>query len=206
MKMGNMRWNKCWTQDSHYDVEARKVFDGAEWEEQYRELLATDACESTALWRYAGAFAAHRRIVVTTGSPGPDQSVEGLWSLKILRTILSLSASDSKAVKGIFWLCKIRIKDFRKDEALMIGDSQNTVSGVPSVRIDHLLINRKAKNSPGEIQSTYTITHLTNYMPMSKSGRCLRSAPARVMNNCGQLSQGPKMQSQPLPSWKHFFS
>jgi len=142
-----------------------KVVDGAEWEEQYRELLG-NGCQRVdgALEICRSLSAAHRLFVVTNGIARTQikrLKDSGLYEY-FEDIFISQCIGFQKPSKEFFDYVMSRIKDFRKDEALMIGDSLNTdIRGGLQSGIDTCWINRKAKNSPGEIQSTYTITHLT---------------------------------------------
>jgi len=138
--------------------------DGTEWEDQYREHLgngcqlvegAIEVCQSLS--------ETHRLYVVTNGvaktqlkrlkQSGLYEYFEAVYD--------SQSIGFQKPAKGFFDYVMSNIKDFNKNEALIIGDSLNTdIRGGNLLGIDTCWMNPKLQKSSVEIQSTYTITRL----------------------------------------------
>ncbi len=138
--------------------------DGAEWERQYRELLgsgcqtmdgARELCQRLSV--------SHRLFVITNG-------VEETQRRRLKRSGLfdffedlfySQSIGFQKPSKEYFDYVMGHIRDFHKEEALIIGDSLTTdIKGGLSAGIDTCWINTKSQEAPPEMQSTYTIGSL----------------------------------------------
>ncbi|WP_308639449.1 YjjG family noncanonical pyrimidine nucleotidase [Paenibacillus silvisoli] len=140
--------------------------DGLEWENQYRELLgnghqilldgALDVCQRLS--------ATHRLFIVTNGITRTQikrLKQSGLYDY--FEDIFdSQSIGYSKPSKGFFDYVMNHISHFKREEALIIGDSLNSdIRGGLQAGIDTCWINRTSTTSPPEIQSTHTISSLT---------------------------------------------
>lgn len=139
--------------------------DGMEWENQYRELLgnghqlidgALELCQSLSV--------SHRLFVITNGIT--KTQIKRLKHAGLYRFLEDIFDSQSigfqKPSKEFFDYVMDHIKDFKIREALIIGDSLNTdIKGGLLSGIDTCWINRKSEKYSAEIQSTYTITSLT---------------------------------------------
>lgn len=140
-----------------------KVVDGNEWENQYRELLgngsqlmegALEICQSLS--------ASHRLFVVTNGITQTQIKRLKLSGLHdFFEDIFdSQSIGFQKPSKEFFDYVMSQIKDFNKQEALIIGDSLNTdIKGGLLAGIDTCWINPSQKSS-ADLHSTYTVTNL----------------------------------------------
>lgn len=126
-----------------------KTVDGAEWEAQYRELLG-NGCQ-----RIDGALAIcqrlstlHRLFVITNGITRTQikrLKESGLYDY-FEGVFVSQSIGFQKPSKEFFHYVMDHIRDFRKEEALVIGDSLNTdIKGGFLAGIDTCWINRKAQ-------------------------------------------------------------
>lgn len=142
-----------------------KVVDGIEWENQYRELLG-NGCQliDGALELCQSLCESHRLFVVTNGITKTQikrLKQSGLY--EFFEDIFdSQSIGYQKPSKEFFDYVMNHIKDFCIEEALVIGDSLNTdVKGGFLSGIDTCWINRKAQKCSEEIQSTYTVTSLS---------------------------------------------
>lgn len=141
-----------------------EVVNGIEWEDMYRELLgngcqlmggALEVCQSLSV--------SHRLFVITNGITKTQikrLKDSGLYEF-FEDIFISQSIGFQKPSKEFFMYVMNNIKDFNKDEALIIGDSLNTdIKGGILSGIDTCWINKNALESPLEIQSTYTVTKL----------------------------------------------
>lgn len=141
-----------------------KSVDGIEWEKEYRELLgngcqlmegALEVCQSLSL--------SHRLFVVTNGVAKTQikrLKQSGLYEF-FEDVFDSQSIGYQKPSKEFFNHVMSHIKDFNRNEALIIGDSLNTdIKGGLLSGIDTCWINLKSQKCSAEIQSTFTITNL----------------------------------------------
>jgi len=142
-----------------------KTVDGMEWENQYRELLgnghqlidgALELCQSLSV--------SHRLFVITNGIT--KTQIKRLKQAGLYGFFEDIFDSQSigfqKPSKEFFDYVMDHIKDFEIREALIIGDSLNTdIKGGLLSGIDTCWINRKSEKHSADIQSTYTITSLT---------------------------------------------
>jgi 2-haloacid dehalogenase len=142
-----------------------KVVDGVAWEHEYRELLgngcqlmdgALDVCRSLSN--------SHRLFVITNGIAKTQikrLKMSGLYEF-FEDMFVSQSIGAQKPSKEFFDYVMSHIKGFRREEALVIGDSLNTdIKGGLLSGIDTCWLNRIAQNCPAGIQSTYTIANLS---------------------------------------------
>ena len=141
-----------------------EVVDGIEWEEQYRELLgngsqliegALELCQSLS--------ASHRLFVITNGITKTQiKRLQQSGLYEFFEDIFdSQSIGFQKPSKEFFDYVMRHIKDFKIEEALVIGDSLNTdIKGGILAGIDTCWVNRNLKPSPAEMQITYTVTSL----------------------------------------------
>ena len=141
-----------------------KVVDGIEWENLYRELLG-NGCQ-----HMEGAFEvcqrlslSHRLFVITNGVT--NTQIKRLKQSGLHEFFEDIFASQSigfqKPSRDFFTYVMSHIKEFRQEEALVIGDSLNTdIKGGLLAGIDTCWINHKSQEGSAEIQSTYTITSL----------------------------------------------
>ena len=141
-----------------------KVVDGIEWEEQYRELLgngsqliegALELCQSLS--------ASHRLFVITNGITKTQiKRLQQSGLYEFFEDIFdSQSIGFQKPSKEFFDYVMRHIKDFKIEEALVIGDSLNTdIKGGIQAGIDTCWVNRNLRPSPAEMQITYTVTSL----------------------------------------------
>lgn len=157
-----------------------KVVDGIEWENAYRELLgsgnqlmfegALEVCQKLS--------ASHRLFVVTNGIT--QTQIRRLKQAGLYEYFEQIFDSQSigfqKPSPKFFDYVMNHIKDFNKQEALIIGDSLNTdIKGGILSGIDTCWINRHSQESFAEIQSTYTITSLMEIMDIcgpGNKGKC----------------------------------
>ena len=142
-----------------------EVVDGIEWENMYRELLG-NGCQlmEGALEVCQRLSVSHRLFVITNGvtqtqikrlkQSGLHDFFEDIFD--------SQSIGFQKPFKEFFDYVIGHIKDFNKKQALVIGDSLNTdIKGGILSGIDTCWINTKSQKCSEEIQSTYTVTSLT---------------------------------------------
>ena len=142
-----------------------KTVDGMEWENEYRELLgnghqliegALELCQSLSV--------SHRLFVITNGITKTQiKRLKHAGLYKFFEDIFdSQSIGFQKPSKQFFDYVMEHIKDFNIREALIIGDSLSTdIKGGLQAGIDNCWINRKSQKCSTDIQSTYTITSLT---------------------------------------------
>lgn len=141
-----------------------QVVDGLEWENHYRELLG-NGCQLV-----EGAFelcqnlsGSHRLFAITNGiaktqmkrlkQAGLNPFFEDVFD--------SQTIGFQKPAKKFFDYVACHVRNFNKEEALVIGDSLNTdIKGGILSGIDTCWVNRAAHPGAAEIQSTYTITSL----------------------------------------------
>jgi 2-haloacid dehalogenase len=141
-----------------------QTVDGSEWERQYRDLLsngfqlmegAFDVCRSLSL--------SYRLFIITNGVTETQlkRVKESGLSDFFEDIFISQSIGFQKPAKEFFDYVMSHIKDFNKEEALIIGDTLNSdIKGGILSGIDTCLISRKPHEQLSEIQSTYTITKL----------------------------------------------
>ncbi len=141
-----------------------KIVDGVEWENLYRELLgngcqpmegAFDVCQRFSL--------SHRLFVITNGVT--KTQVKRLKQSGLHEFFEDIFASQSigfqKPSREFFDYVMSHIKEFRRKETLIIGDSLNTdIKGGLLAGIDTCWINHKSQKGSAEIQSTYTVRSL----------------------------------------------
>lgn len=141
------------------------VVDGIEWEDQYRELLG-NGCQlmEGALELCQSLSVSHRLFVVTNGITQTQikrLKQSGLYEF-FEDVFDSQSIGYQKPSKEFFDYVMSHINNFCIEEALMIGDSLNTdIKGGLMSGIDTCWINRRAQKCSAEIQSTYTVTNLS---------------------------------------------
>lgn len=142
-----------------------KVVDGIEWENQYRELLG-NGCQRMegALEVCQNLSVSHRLFVITNGITKTQiKRLKQSGLFEFFEDIFdSQSIGHQKPSKEFFTYVISHIKDFNRKEALIIGDSLNSdIKGGILSGIDTCWINKKLQKCSAEIQSTYTITSLT---------------------------------------------
>lgn len=142
-----------------------KVVDGIEWENLYREFLgnASQLLMEGALEVCQSLSVSHRLFVITNGIT--QTQIKRLKQSGLYEFFEDIFDSQSigfqKPSNEFFDYVMSHIKDFNKEEALIIGDSLNTdIKGGLLSGIDTCWINRKSQKSSAEIQSTYVITSL----------------------------------------------
>ncbi|MGO4545016.1 YjjG family noncanonical pyrimidine nucleotidase [Paenibacillus sp. 2TAB23] len=159
-----------------------KVVDGMEWENVYRELLGSGSqlMIEGALEVCQRLSASHRLFVVTNGITRTQISrlkSSGLYNF-FEQIFDSQSIGFQKPSPKFFEYVMNHIKDFNKQEALIIGDSLNTdIKGGILSGIDTCWINRHAQENASEIQSTYTITNLMEIMDICVPGNKRKCDP-----------------------------
>ena len=141
-----------------------EVVDGIEWEEQYRELLG-NGCQliEGALELCQSLSASHRLFVITNGITKTQiKRLQQSGLYEFFEDIFdSQSIGFQKPSKEFFDYVMRHIKDFKIEEALVIGDSLNTdIKGGIQAGIDTCWVNRNLRPSPAEMQITYTVTSL----------------------------------------------
>lgn len=139
--------------------------DGMEWESRYRELLGSgDQLHMEGALEVCQHLSASHRLFIATNGITITQikrlKQSGLFDF--FEAIFdSQSIGFQKPSTAFFDHVMRHIKDFKKEEALMIGDSLNTdIKGGNLSGIDTCWINRKGLEGSSEIRSTYTITSL----------------------------------------------
>jgi 2-haloacid dehalogenase len=141
--------------------------DGAEWEKQYRELLG-NGCQlmDGALALCQSLSVSHRLFIVTNGVAETQVSRlkrSGLYDF-FEDFFYSQSIGFQKPSIEFFDYVMGHVKDFHREEALIIGDSLNTdIKGGLSAGIDTCWVNTKSQEASAEIQSTYTIKSLAEH-------------------------------------------
>ncbi len=139
--------------------------DGAAWEGIYRELLG-NGCQlmEGALEVCRSLSKAHRLFIITNGVTKTQikrLKESGLFEF-FEDVFTSQSIGFQKPSKEFFDYVISHVNDFDKEEALIIGDTLNSdIKGGLQSGIDTCWMNRKGQPYSGEIQSTYTITKLT---------------------------------------------
>jgi len=149
-----------------------KVVDGAEWDSMYRELLG-NGCQlmEGALEVCRSLSESHRLFIITNGitetqlkrirQSGLSEYFEEVFD--------SQSIGFQKPSKEFFDYVIKHIKDFRLEDALVIGDSLNTdIKGGLLSGIDTCWINKMPQKSSAKIQSTYTAGSLTELFDILK--------------------------------------
>lgn len=142
-----------------------KAVDGIEWENQYRELLG-NGCQlmDGALELCQNLSVSHRLFIITNGitqmqlkrlkQSGLYKFFEGIFD--------SQSIGCQKPSKEFFDYVMSHIRDFRIEEALIIGDSLNTdIKGGFLSGIDTCWINKNTQKCPVDIKCTYMIKRLS---------------------------------------------
>jgi 2-haloacid dehalogenase len=148
-----------------------KVVDGLEWEGLYRELLgdgnqllvdgAMDVCHRLSK--------THRMFVITNGIT--HTQIKRLKQSGLYDFFEDIFDSQSigyqkPAIKFFDHVIRF-ISDFNREDALIIGDSLNTdIKGGLLSGIDTCWLNTTSQKSPAEIKSTYTISSLTELIPI----------------------------------------
>jgi 2-haloacid dehalogenase len=141
-----------------------KVIDGAEWENQYRELLG-NGCQliEGALELCRSLSVSHRLFVITNGIAKTQiKRLEQSGLYGFFEDVFdSQSIGFQKPSKEFFDFVTSHIKDFKIREALIIGDSLNTdIKGGLLSGIDTCWINAKSQKPSAKIQSTYMVKSL----------------------------------------------
>ena len=140
------------------------VVDGIEWESQYRELLG-DGCQLVegASEVCRDLSVSHSLFVITNGvrqTQVKRLKKSGLYDF-FEDVFDSQCIGFQKPAKEFFDYIMSHIKDFNKEEALIIGDSLSTdIKGGLLSGIDTCWVNRGSQKCSAEIQSTYTVTSL----------------------------------------------
>lgn len=141
-----------------------EVVDGVEWEDQYRELLG-NGCQliEGALELCQSLSASHRLFVITNGITKTQikrLKQSGLY--EFFEDIFDSQSIGFQKPSGEFFdYVMSHIKDFKIEEALVIGDSLNTdIKGGIQAGINTCWVNRKSQKAPAEMQVTHTITSL----------------------------------------------
>jgi 2-haloacid dehalogenase len=141
-----------------------EVVDGAEWENQYRELLG-NGCQliEGALELCQSLSASHRLFIITNGVTQTQikrLKQSGLYDF-FEDIFYSQSVGFQKPSKEFFDYVMSHIKDFKIEEALVIGDSLNTdIKGGIQAGIDTCWVNWNSKPCPADMQITYTVSSL----------------------------------------------
>ncbi|WP_141499993.1 YjjG family noncanonical pyrimidine nucleotidase [Paenibacillus luteus] len=143
-----------------------KVVNGVEWEDFYRKLLgdgaqiliegALDVCRQLS--------ESHRLFVITNGITRTQikrLKQSGLYDF-FEEIFDSQSIGYQKPSIEFFDYVMNQIPNSNKQDTLIIGDSLNTdIKGGQLSSIDTCWINRTQQKSPPAVQSTYTISSLT---------------------------------------------
>lgn len=142
-----------------------ETVDGTEWESTYRKLLG-NGCQliEGALEVCQRLSESHRLFIITNGVT--QTQIKRLKQSGLYEYFEDIFTSQSigfqKPSNEFFNYVIAHIKDFSIKESLIIGDSLNTdIKGGLQAGIDTCWINTKSQKSSSEIQSIYTITHLT---------------------------------------------
>ncbi|SHO45534.1 YjjG family noncanonical pyrimidine nucleotidase [Anaerocolumna xylanovorans] len=140
--------------------------DGVLWEKQYRVLLgngyqlidgAFDLCKQLS--------ETHRLFIITNGVTETQLNRLKLSNLfPFFEDIFtSQEIGYQKPAREFFDYVKEHIKNFRKENALVIGDSLNSdIKGGCLAGIDTCWINQKNITAASEAPSTYTLNRLTD--------------------------------------------
>ncbi|CAM4394705.1 2-haloacid dehalogenase [Paenibacillus endophyticus] len=152
-----------------------KVVDGMEWENEYRELLGSGSqlMIEGALEVCQRLSASHRLFIVTNGITKTQiRRLKSSGLYDFFEYIFdSQSIGFQKPSPKFFEYVMNHIKDFNKQEALIIGDSLNTdIKGGILSGINTCWFNRHSLESSAEIQSTYTINSLMEIMDICTAG------------------------------------
>jgi 2-haloacid dehalogenase len=138
-----------------------EIVDGAEWENQYRELLsnghqlidgALELCQRLSI--------SHRLFVITNGvSKTQTKRLQQAGLYDYFEDIFdSHSIGFQKPSKEFFNYVMGHIRNFNVSEALIIGDSlYSDIKGGLLSGIDTCWFNRKSQKGSAKIKSTYTI-------------------------------------------------
>lgn len=142
-----------------------EVVNGIEWEKMYRELLGDGHQHVEGAFEVCQRLSAtHRLFVITNGITRTQikRLKQSGLSVFFEDVFDSQSIGFQKPATEFFDYVENHIEGFNRKEALIIGDSLNTdIKGGLLSGIDTCWVNRTAKESPTEIQSTYTIKSLT---------------------------------------------
>lgn len=143
-----------------------QVVDGLAWEATYRELLGSgeQLLMEGALEVCQRLSQTHRLFIITNGitrtqikrmkQAGLDAFFEHIFD--------SQSIGAQKPSPSFFDYVKHHVHDFDRREALIIGDSLNTdIKGGLLAGIDTCWVNRNSHLNAADIQSTYTISSLS---------------------------------------------
>jgi 2-haloacid dehalogenase len=141
-----------------------KHVDGVEWENQYRELLGNGCQLMEGAFEVCQSLSASYRLFIITNGVTKTQikrlKQSGLYEF-FEDIFTSQNIGVQKPSKEFFDYVMSHIKNFNKQEALIIGDSLNTdIKGGLLSGIDTCWFNSKLQKSSTKIQSTYTITSL----------------------------------------------
>lgn len=142
-----------------------EVVDGVEWEILYRELLGNGyQLMDGALELCRRLSVTHRLFVITNGIT--KTQIKRLKQSGLYEYFEDIFDSQSigfqKPSKEFFDYVQTHIKEFNTAEALVIGDSLNTdIKGGLLSGIDTCWINRTSQKGSAAIQSTYTVSNLT---------------------------------------------
>lgn len=142
--------------------------DGIAWEQDYRKFLsngyqmmegALEICEQLSK--------THRLFIVTNGVTTTQINrlkLSGLYDY-FEDIFTSEAIGFQKPAKEFFDYVISHIKDFNKEDALIIGDSLNTdIKGGNLAGIHTCWINTKSSPNPASIPSNYTISKLTELL------------------------------------------
>ena len=150
-----------------------QTVDGMEWENQYRELLSNGFQLMDGAYEVCSTLSkSHRLFIITNGVTKTQikRVKESGLSDFFEDIFISQSIGYQKPAKEFFDYVMNHIKDFNKEEALIIGDTINSdIKGGILSGIDTCLISRKPQEQSSGIQSTYTITKLSEIYDICSS-------------------------------------
>ncbi|REE88961.1 2-haloacid dehalogenase [Paenibacillus taihuensis] len=146
-----------------------KEVDGLEWENLYRELLGEgeQILIEGALEVIQQLSGTHRLFIVTNGiSRTQIKRLKQSGLYDYFEDIFgSQSIGYQKPSIHFFEHVMKHIPNFKREEALMIGDTLNSdIKGGMQAGIDTCWINRTQQQSKPGLQSTYTISSLTELL------------------------------------------
>ena len=150
-----------------------EVVDGVLWENQYRELLGNGCQLIEGALEICQSLSTYNRLFVITNGVAKTQikrlKQSGLYDF-FENIFDSESIGFQKPSKQFFDYVMSHIEDFNIKETLIIGDSLNTdIKGGLQSGIDTCWINRKSQKNTLKIQSTYTVTSLSELLKICKN-------------------------------------
>jgi 2-haloacid dehalogenase len=142
-----------------------EAVDGVEWENKYRDLLGNGSQLIEGALELCHTLSVSHRLFVITNGIAQTQikrlKLSGLYQY-FEDVFDSQSIGFQKPTPDFFDYVIGHIPRFRKSEALIIGDSINTdIKGGIACGIDTCWVNSQRQKRPADIQSTYTITRLS---------------------------------------------